>query len=74
MKFHKIRRCASVCFWQWFFFAWAIVCFAEEKKLEQAKSPSWAIPYILVVLCVALGIYLLVGSPRREDKANLDDE
>jgi hypothetical protein len=79
MKLHARR------FWHWFlsmmltlaFWSHAAVAFAQRKKAEPEAQKEYVMPYILVILCIALGLLVVCrGGSRSTDvkMPGVDDE
>jgi hypothetical protein len=70
MKFHARR------IWHWVllttlmlaFWSHAAVAFAQRKKAEPEAQKEYVMPYILVILCIALGLLVVCrGGSRSKD-------
>jgi hypothetical protein len=58
--------------------AHAAAVFAQRrsKKLEEAAAPatkSYVVPYMVVVLCIALGLLVVCRSGGRSNEPKIDD-
>jgi hypothetical protein len=62
-------RCALMMLAVW---AHAAVVLAQPKKEEPASGKSYVIPYVLVVLCIALGLLVVCRSGSRSDEPKQD--
>ena len=62
----KTLAAAALC---WAALCGTVLAAAKEKEEKGGGPTSWIIPYILVLLGVALGMMLVCRSARRRDRA-----